>query len=198
MVARYLRDIKWNAVEMNLDGAADDGDLNELEREVFTEEDGNGNEEDDAADLLSGLADKFESMSPLQKVSPLMNLQHLLTSLQLRTTATKICSSPQRRSRFRTTAENTFGNELAPSGKKKATLMVIRDVRHRWNYTQAMIEHGLMLQKVSFPARLINVTQTIHRQSTSGFWSDRSSDRFSSNLKTGRCLRPLTGSSKFG
>jgi hypothetical protein len=61
-----------------------------------------------------------------------------------------------------------------------------------------MIERGLLLQKVSFPARLINITQTIHRQSTSEFWSDRSSDRFSSNLKTGRCLRPLTGSSKFG
>ncbi|KAJ7827733.1 hypothetical protein B0H13DRAFT_1917484 [Mycena leptocephala] len=49
--------------------------------------------------------------------------------------------------RFRTTAERVFANELAPSGRKLASLMVIRDIRHRWNYTEAMIERGLLLRE---------------------------------------------------
>jgi hypothetical protein len=174
---------------------ADDGDLNELEREVFTEEDGNGNEEEDAAELLSGLAAEFQNMSPLQKVNALVNLRRFLTRLQLRTTATKICSSPQRRKRFRATAEKAFGDQLAPSGRKRATLMVVRDVRHRWNYTQAMIERALRCEFLpSFDHRHLNS----RRQSTIGFWSDRNSDRFSSNLRTGHCSQPLTVSSRFG
>ncbi|KAK7012413.1 hypothetical protein R3P38DRAFT_2790675 [Favolaschia claudopus] len=99
-----------------------------LEEEVFTKEDDEGDEEDEAAELLAGiLDDEYAEMSPLQK---------------LRTATTKICSSPQRRKRFRATAERMYGDEKAPSGRPLASLMVVRDVRHRWNYTHAMIKRG--------------------------------------------------------
>ncbi|KAF7346859.1 Dimer-Tnp-hAT domain-containing protein [Mycena sanguinolenta] len=49
--------------------------------------------------------------------------------------------------RFRKAAEEKYQDQLAPSGKKLATLMVVRDVRHRWNYTHAMIRRGLLLHK---------------------------------------------------
>ncbi|KAF7375808.1 Dimer-Tnp-hAT domain-containing protein [Mycena sanguinolenta] len=103
-----------------------------MEQEVFTEQPGEENEEDDAADLLADLSPEFANMSVLQK---------------LRTTATKICSSPQRRKRFRDTAVRVLGGKLTTSGRPLASLMVVRDVRHRWNYTEAMIERGVMLQK---------------------------------------------------
>lgn len=74
----------------------------------------------------------------------------ILTHVQLRTTITKICSSPQRRKRFRVGAEKAYKEKLAPSGKKLAMLMPIRDVRHRWNYTHAMVDRGHMLRKVNY------------------------------------------------
>ncbi|KAK7007145.1 hypothetical protein R3P38DRAFT_2793021 [Favolaschia claudopus] len=114
-----------------------------LEEEVFTKEDEEGDEEDEAAELLAGiLDDEYAEMSPLQK---------------LRTATTKICSSPQRRKRFRATAERIYGDEKAPSGRLLASLMVVRDVRHRWNNTHAMIKRGLMLRKsvvVKYSSRL--------------------------------------------
>ncbi|KAJ6558727.1 hypothetical protein B0H10DRAFT_1894392, partial [Mycena sp. CBHHK59/15] len=81
---------------------------------------------------MNGLAPEFIKMTPLQK---------------LRTTTTKICSSPQRRKRFRAIAEKVYKHELAPSGKEITSLMPIRDVRHRWNYTHSMIRRGRLLQK---------------------------------------------------
>ncbi|KAJ7805465.1 hypothetical protein B0H14DRAFT_3153436, partial [Mycena olivaceomarginata] len=63
-----------------------------------------------------------------------------------RTTATEICSSPQRRKRFRDTAARVDKNKLAPSGRKLASLMVVHDVRHRWNYTHAVVECALLLK----------------------------------------------------
>ncbi|KAJ6489262.1 hypothetical protein C8R47DRAFT_479101 [Mycena vitilis] len=44
-------------------------------------------------------------------------------------------------------AEAAYGEELAPSGRKVCSLMVVRDVKHRWNYTGAMITRALMLRK---------------------------------------------------
>ncbi|KAJ6484240.1 ribonuclease H-like domain-containing protein, partial [Mycena sanguinolenta] len=67
---------------------------------------------------------------------------------ELRTITTKICSSPQRCKRFRTTSEGVFSDKLAPSGRKLASLSVVRDVRHRWNYTAAMIKRARLLQEV--------------------------------------------------
>ncbi|KAF7371616.1 Eukaryotic translation initiation factor 3 [Mycena venus] len=105
--------------------------LDELEREVFDDTADTDADEDEAI-ALTGLASEFKKMIPLQK---------------LRIITTKICSSPQRRKRFRTTAERMFPDKLAPSGRKLASLMVVRDVRHRWNYTHAMIERALLLRK---------------------------------------------------
>ncbi|KAJ7759949.1 hypothetical protein B0H16DRAFT_1720168 [Mycena metata] len=116
------------------DPALDD-DLIQREREEFGDDIG-GDNEDEIASLLTDLASKFEAMSPLQK---------------LRTTTTKICSSPQRRKRFRAAAEKAFGNDLAPSSRKLASLSVVRDVRHRWNYTQAMIERARLLSEPDTP-----------------------------------------------
>ncbi|KAJ7676984.1 hypothetical protein DFH06DRAFT_976182 [Mycena polygramma] len=96
---------------------ARDPELIELEREVFTVDDEEVTEEDDAAGLLAALGSDFEKLSPLKR---------------LRTTTTKICSSPQRRKRFRATAEKTYGETLAPSGRKLASLMVIRDALDIW------------------------------------------------------------------
>ncbi|KAF7349507.1 Dimer-Tnp-hAT domain-containing protein [Mycena sanguinolenta] len=112
--------------------ADSDPEVIAMEQEVFTEQPGEENEEDDAADLLADLSPEFANMSVLQK---------------LRTTATKICSSPQRRKRFRDTAVRVLGAKLTTSGRPLSSLMVVRDVRHRWNYTEAMIERGVMLQK---------------------------------------------------
>ncbi|KAJ7746207.1 hypothetical protein B0H14DRAFT_3514356 [Mycena olivaceomarginata] len=47
----------------------DDPELSALECEVFTNADSLGNEEDEAAELLTGLASEFANMSPLQKVN---------------------------------------------------------------------------------------------------------------------------------
>lgn len=68
---------------------------------------------------------------------------------QLRTIVTKIVASPQRRRRFRRTAEATYKEEVAATGTLKAKLMVIRDVITRWNYTHAMITRALSLRDVS-------------------------------------------------
>ncbi|KAF7363114.1 Dimer-Tnp-hAT domain-containing protein [Mycena venus] len=78
--------------------------------------------------------------------------EHCATTLsaigKLRTITIKICSSPQRRQRFRAASKSVYmANERAPSGKPLTSLMVIRDVKSRWNYTEAMITRGLLLRK---------------------------------------------------
>ncbi|KAJ7834404.1 hypothetical protein B0H13DRAFT_1914110 [Mycena leptocephala] len=101
----------------------------ETDRELaeFEREDGDGL-------LVAALGPEYEKLSPVQK---------------LRKITVKICSSPQRRKRFRTTAQAVFtkSTDISPSGKPLSTLMVIRDVRHRWNYTEAMISRGILLRK---------------------------------------------------
>lgn len=66
---------------------------------------------------------------------------------KLREIVKKIVSSPQRRKQFRTIAKEAFGNVKAPSGKPLCSLMVIRDVATRWNYTHTMIRRALMLRE---------------------------------------------------
>ncbi|KAJ7330405.1 hypothetical protein DFH08DRAFT_708903 [Mycena albidolilacea] len=119
-----------------------------MEQEVF--KDGEmGPDEDEAASLLAGLTSTFESLSPLQRVSIFFLSYCCSDVIQLRTTTTKICSSPQHRKRFRDTAARVYNNKVAESGRKLASLMVVRDVRHRWNYTHAMIQQlaSLILKK---------------------------------------------------
>ncbi|KAF4612503.1 hypothetical protein D9613_012755 [Agrocybe pediades] len=61
---------------------------------------------------------------------------------RLRFIVTKIVSSPQRRQHFRNISEKEYGDD--PSTKHIAKLMVMRDVRTRWNYTHAMIRRALL------------------------------------------------------
>jgi hypothetical protein len=125
-----------------------DPEILAMEQEVF--KDGEmGPDEDEAAGLLAGLTSTFESLSPLQRVSIFFLSYCCSDVIQLRTTTTKICSSPQRRKRFRDTAARVYNNKVAESGRKLASLMVVRDVRHRWNYTHAMIQRALLLKSVS-------------------------------------------------
>ncbi|KAF5378354.1 hypothetical protein D9615_002986 [Tricholomella constricta] len=91
-------------------------------------------EEDFMRDLISRKVgeDGEEGLSALQK---------------LRAICTKIASSPQRRQRFRRTARRCHPDDLSEVGTPIAKLMVVRDVRTRWNYTHAMIKRALMLRK---------------------------------------------------
>ncbi|KAF8181168.1 hypothetical protein K438DRAFT_1841322, partial [Mycena galopus ATCC 62051] len=66
----------------------------------------------------------------LAKLSPLQ---------KLRMTTTKTCAYPQRRLRG--------AWELHTSGRKLSSLMVIRDVKHPWNFTEAMISRALLLRR---------------------------------------------------
>ncbi|KAJ6549532.1 hypothetical protein DFH09DRAFT_1320008 [Mycena vulgaris] len=126
----------------------DDPDLTELECEVFAQEGELETEEDDAVNMMTALASEFDGMTPLQKVIfRAYNSDHSDQPHNLRTLATKICSSRQHRKRIRCSAEKASPVQLTPSGRKIAILMVVRDVRHRWNYTHAMIRRGLLLRK---------------------------------------------------
>ncbi|KAJ6566505.1 hypothetical protein B0H19DRAFT_711354 [Mycena capillaripes] len=82
---------------------------------------------------MTGMAAELQSLRPLQK---------------LRLTATKICSSPQRRLRFKRIAASIYKEDInKSSGRKLSTLMVVRDVKHRWKFTEAMISRALLLRK---------------------------------------------------
>ena len=70
---------------------------------------------------------------------------------QLRTVVQKIVSSPQRRTIFRRHARKFYqGKELPGTKTDISTLMPIRDVKTRWNWTHAMIQRALILRNVSF------------------------------------------------
>jgi hypothetical protein len=74
---------------------------------------------------------------------------YLLTILKLRTTCKKIVASPGNRSRFRKQAKKYYSAQYNDNGTEIAYLMVVRDMKVRWNSTQAMIERSLLLKKVS-------------------------------------------------
>ncbi|KAJ7717896.1 hypothetical protein B0H14DRAFT_3901181 [Mycena olivaceomarginata] len=84
----------------------------------------------DAA-LLSELADEFADLTPLKK---------------LRLICTKICSSPQRRRAFRLIADEKYGDQMHAPHRRLASLLPVRDVKHRWNYTEAMITRARLLR----------------------------------------------------
>ncbi|KAF8172178.1 hypothetical protein K438DRAFT_1940517 [Mycena galopus ATCC 62051] len=50
----------------------------------------------------------------------------------------RICPPPQLRKHFKSTSKAIYKDELAPSGKPLCMLMVIREVKHHWNYTEAI------------------------------------------------------------
>lgn len=74
---------------------------------------------------------------------------------QLHFIATKIASSPQRRQRFWKISGETYGDrrvdETNSSSPLLRLLMVIRDVRTRWNSTHAMLSRALLLREVRLP-----------------------------------------------
>ncbi|KAJ6464225.1 hypothetical protein DFH09DRAFT_1489009, partial [Mycena vulgaris] len=101
----------------------DDPDLRDLENETFEDQDDAQNEGE--LDLSS------QSLVPCRR--------------QLRLTMTKICASPQRRKQFKVIAASIYKDKLHKSNRKVSSLMVIRDVKHRWNFTEAMISHPPIL-----------------------------------------------------
>ena len=48
-----------------------------------------------------------------------------------------------------------------PEKKARARLMVVRDVRMRWNYTHAMIRRALLLKEVSMPWPYMSVSSQV-------------------------------------
>jgi hypothetical protein len=69
---------------------------------------------------------------------------------KLRLIVNKIVSSPQRCQHFQRCAEKQYGSGTTSKDVKIATLMPVRDVVTRWNYTHAMIKRALLLKKVRF------------------------------------------------
>ncbi|KAF7362862.1 Dimer-Tnp-hAT domain-containing protein [Mycena venus] len=110
----------------------DDPDLRDLENETFEDEEVVQDEGELDAETMTELAAELAKLSPLQK---------------LRLTMTKICASPQRRKQFKSTAASIYQDKLHKSGRKVSSLMVICDVKHRWNFTEAMISRALVLRK---------------------------------------------------
>ncbi|CDO77912.1 hypothetical protein BN946_scf184727.g1, partial [Trametes cinnabarina] len=96
---------------------------------------GESDEDDDDEDDDDGMddvEDEYAGKSALKKLRLICN---------------KIVSSPQRRSQFRKVTQRTYTSSSAEDIRRQS-LMVIRDVATRWNYTHAMIERGLLLQDV--------------------------------------------------
>ncbi|KAJ6528859.1 hypothetical protein B0H19DRAFT_1274494 [Mycena capillaripes] len=86
-------------------------------------------DEDPEVEVMTEMAEDLANLSPSQK---------------LRMITTKICASPQRRRRFKLTAASVYKEQLHTSGRKLSTLMVTHDVKHRWNFTEAMISRALL------------------------------------------------------
>jgi hypothetical protein len=61
-------------------------------------------------------------------------------------------------------AEKQYKDQLVLPGRKLATLMVIRDVRHRWNYTHAMIQRARLLREVRISSQSSFIAQYYNTQ----------------------------------
>jgi hypothetical protein len=53
--------------------------------------------------------------------------------------------SPQQHRRFKLIAAAIFKDECAKSCQKLSSLMPIHDVKHQWNFTEAMITRTILL-----------------------------------------------------
>ncbi|KAF5335248.1 hypothetical protein D9758_017381 [Tetrapyrgos nigripes] len=80
------------------------------------------------------------------ETSDLKNARSLSALKQLRLITTKIVSSPQQRASFRKICKHVYPTKKNEKDTPLAKLMVIRDVRTRWNYTHAMIQRGHLLR----------------------------------------------------
>ncbi|KAG8940951.1 hypothetical protein FRC04_004865 [Tulasnella sp. 424] len=118
-----------------------DPDVQELEDEYQDDENGVNSRTDssDEEELSDDVSDS-ELHAVSQKKAPIAKLRHIVT---------KIVSSPQRRYAFRQQVQK-FYHDLK--------LMVIRDVKTRWNCTHAMIQRALLLQN-AINAWVLNVPE---------------------------------------
>ncbi|KAJ6453398.1 hypothetical protein C8R45DRAFT_945232 [Mycena sanguinolenta] len=108
----------------------DDPDQRELENEQFSDANIGADELD--AEMLTELAAEPKKLTPLQKMT------------------TKICASRQRCKRFKKIVADLYNDpkNVSESGRRISTLMVVRDVKHCWNYTGIMISRGVLLRRV--------------------------------------------------
>ena len=113
--------------------------------------------------------------SVLEKVRAFGALITSLIRRQLRIICQKIVSSPQRRAKFRNYACIKYGETTTELGGsvKIASLMPIRDMKIRWNSTQAMAEHGLILKEVSMQAQVSMISCLFEGHRYLGFQSSR-------------------------
>ncbi|KZP28151.1 hypothetical protein FIBSPDRAFT_729779 [Athelia psychrophila] len=84
----------------------------------------------------------------------------------LRIIVNKIVSSPQCRKYFRKCTVQFYAGKKNEKGTRIEILMVIRDVRTRWNYTHAMIKRALLLRKVWCLKVFTSVTFKMSRAGT--------------------------------
>jgi hypothetical protein len=95
--------------------------------------------------------EQLTGQSPIKRVSHTSIIHQLSTyscHIQLRFITTKIVSSPQRHTQFKKHARDRYSKD--PETQRLVGLMVVQDVRTRWNYTHAMIRRALLLRKVCF------------------------------------------------
>ena len=151
---------------------------------------------EDRALLKDSAWSSDEVESPVKKVSQYVCLVSLLSvndrqSSQLRTIVTKICVSPERRAVFRHIQK--MESERPGESLKGKSLMVIKDVITRWNFTHAMIKRGLLLRRVSLQVAVYSyktALDDLFRLSMAG-WRITSSIRFKSRTLNGGNLRIL-------
>lgn len=125
----------------------DDEEFQEVEQEPYNAEMADEAAKDAAFDDENFVVDS--DMTALQKVITFLYIAEISNpSFKLRLTCTKIVSSPQRRAAFKKLNGDLYGGIITSEGRMKADLMVIRDVRTRWNYTEAMMTRALLLRKV--------------------------------------------------
>ncbi|KAF4618026.1 hypothetical protein D9613_012868 [Agrocybe pediades] len=105
----------------------DEEEIRRVRREVLRKEKELAAQE--LVEVETEQTDEIRTQSPLKRL-------HFIT--------TKIVSSPQRRSQFRKIAHSKYAED--PKTKAYAKLMVVRDVRTRWNYTHAMICRAIILK----------------------------------------------------
>ncbi|KAG8959520.1 hypothetical protein FRC00_001502 [Tulasnella sp. 408] len=106
-----------------------DPDIQEMEEEYLNDEnEGSSKADSSDEDELSDSDSNIELPGLSTQKAPIAKLRHI---------DTKIVSSPQRRYTFRQQVRQFYEN---------LRLMVIRDVKTRWNCTHAMIKRALILQ----------------------------------------------------
>ncbi|CAK5262315.1 unnamed protein product [Mycena citricolor] len=114
--------------------AEDDPSLTELEAEPAPDGPVDTAEEDADVDMMNEMADELRALSALRR---------------LRFVCIKICSSPQRRARFRVIAQTKYPTTKNSKGVRLALLMVIRDAIDAWVFDRRELR-SLMLNNADW------------------------------------------------